>query len=105
MNYQTLQRSYPPSFSPINSQSPYAVGGNHADVYGMLAEKNAAALGAARNNTASGFQNEKLAAQQNSALAGLQNLVQERNRQAELASQQRSMQLGAVNNILSGLFR
>lgn len=105
MNYQSLQRSYPPAFTPINGQSPYKMGGSHADVYDMLTAQNTASLGAVRNRLSTDFQNERLAAQQNSALAGLQNLVQARNNQMDLANQRRSMQLGAVNNILSGLFR
>lgn len=105
LNYSSYQQVENPRFQRIDKRSPYQLPGAHGDVFSMLAEKNAAALEAQRNQSATDFQNAKLAAQRQSALSGLQNMARARSRQDELANNARSMKLGAVNNILSGLFR
>ena len=105
INYQSLQKAYAPQFTPVESGTPYDIGGAHNDVYRMLAERNAAQIGMNRNQMTTDFENEKLQARQNQAMAGLQNLMQARKNQADLANQQRSMRLGTVNSLLSGLFR
>lgn len=105
INYQSLRETYAPAFTRIDRRSPYAMPGAHADVYGALAAKNAATLGAARDQALTDFGNEKLAAQQRAALDGLQNLVQARKQQDDMANQRNSMRYGTVNSLLSGLFR
>lgn len=105
INYQSLQKTYAPSFASIDSRTPYEIPGSHGDVYNALAAKNSAELMAGRNQSIADFENEKLAAQQNAALSGIRNLQQARQQQASLANDQRGMQLGLVNSLLSGLYR
>lgn len=105
INYKTHQRVAAPEFAEIDTRSPFGMPGAHEDVYNSVNAQNAAALGAARDQASVDFANEKLAAQRNAALAGMQNLMQARRNQEEVANRQAGMRMGLVNGLLSGLFR
>ena len=104
MQYTTSQQSPLPSYQPFQQQSPYKIPGTHEDVYNFLAAKNAAGIDIERDNALVNFSNERMAAQQSAALAGLQNLSQQRQAMNDIATKRSGMGLGLVNSVLSGLF-
>ena len=105
MQYSTQQKSPAPSYLPFQTVSPYRFPGSHDDVYNMLSAKNAAGIASQRDNSLVDFSNERMAAQQSAALAGLQNLSKQRQDMEDVASKRSGIGMGVVNSILSGLFR
>ena len=71
----------------------------------MLAARNAAGIDSQRDSSLVNFSNERLAAQQSAALAGLQNLSKQRRDMENISNTRSAIGLGTVNSILSGLFR
>lgn len=105
INYQNHQQVAAPRFAEVDTRSPFALPGAHGDVYNAVNARNVASLEAARDQASVDFANQKLAAQRDAALAGMQNLMQARRNEEELASRRAGMRMGVVNGLLSGLFR
>lgn len=105
INYQSYIDTPPPTYSPVQTGTPYQLPGAHQDVYNSLMATNAAGIDAARNQSTVDFENSKLAAQKQAALRGMQTMVEARQSQENLATQRAAARYGVVNNLLSGLFR
>lgn len=113
LNYETTLQAQPPvspamrqkAVAGMHLKSPYGYSPQHQDLLNGLADQNAAnyEMGADRANSRFGVQ--KLQAQRDLALQGLQQMAQAQQNQAELANARSGMGYGIVSNLLSGLFR
>lgn len=85
----------------LRMQSPYAsYGQNQQDVLDAAGGVNAAAFDAAASRATGDFELQKMQAQQNLALAGLQQMSQAESQQRQIANSR----LGSVSPLLQGLF-
>lgn len=104
MRYQTNINPQSPNLLSRMPEAPYSYPGTFGDSYNALKSGLEANMEMANRDANLAMQNRKLTAQRDTALSGLQNLAQAEEQQSSLRNQQRGMQLGLVNSLLSGLF-
>lgn len=105
MKYNSMQGSASPDFLEAPRTSPYLFDGSHGDVFAALTARDAVARNAQRDQQLTAFENDRLGAQREAAMRGIQNLQQARQQQMDVANRQQGMRFGLVNSLLSGLFR
>lgn len=113
LTYDTTLQAQPPvsqsdrqkAVKGMRVKSPYPYSSQHQDLLNGLADQNAAnyEMGADRANSSFGVQ--KLQAQRDLALQGLQQMSQAQQNQMDYATARTGMGYGLVSNLLSGLFR
>jgi hypothetical protein len=113
LTYNTELQAQPPisqqelsrAMSGLKIRSPYGYSPQHQDVLNALGDENAAnyQLNADKANSAFGVQ--KLQAQRDLALQGLQQMAQAQQQQSDLANTRTGMGLNFASSLLSGLFR
>jgi hypothetical protein len=97
--YTQQQRS--DALSGLRMQSPYASYGQHQqDILNAAGDANAASFDVAASKAAGDFELQKMQAQQQLALSGLQQMAQAESQRRQLASSR----LGTVSPLLQGLF-
>jgi len=101
--YTQQQRS--DALAGLHMQSPYkAYGQNQQDILNAAGDANAASLDAAATKANSDFELQRLQAQQQLALTGLQQMSQGQQQQNQLATQRLGVANSFISPLLQGLF-
>lgn len=101
--YTQQQRS--DALAGLQMRAPYrGYGQNQQDILDAAAGANAAGLDSAITKANTDFDLQKMQAQQQLALAGLQNMAQSQQQQNQLATQRLGVANSFVSPILQGLF-
>jgi len=112
LTYDTTLQAQPPvsgtqmqsALRGLRIKSPYGYSTQHQDVLNALGDQNAAQYQMQADKANSQFGAQKLNAQRDLALQGLQQMSQARQDAMNLSNAQRGMSYGLVNSLLSGLF-
>ena len=113
LNYTTELQAQPPvsqsdmarAMKGLKIKSPYGYSPQHQDLLNALGDQNAANYALEADKANSRFGVQKLQAQRDVALQGLQQLAQAQQQQADLANTRSGTSLNFASSLLSGLLR
>lgn len=113
LTYDTTLQAQPPvsqaelasAMRGLRFRSPYGYSPQHQDVLSALGDTAAANYQLEAEKANSAFGAQKLQAQRDVALQGLQQMSQAKQNQMDYSNARSNMGFGLVNSLLSGLFR